>query len=209
VHVSSGSGVASAARAGPGVDVSIENVPALPVLHRRGSGSAGRIAKCAPPLREPVEQDALWAAVELARSTSSAPIIHRGAVDEAVRVRVAWGGIAGVQSTLPVLLDRGVHARGCRCRGSSRCWPEPGRAIRNRAQGRAAVGFDADLVLVDVEGLRHCRLTICCSGTRSARTWACVHGVVRRTIRRGETILPGWPRHVGFARPLRQACLAR
>ena len=64
----------------------------------------------------------------------------------------AWGGIAGVQSTLAVLLDRGHHrARRCRSNESRRCSPRSPRAASAlRARAGSQPGYDADLALVDL-----------------------------------------------------------
>ena len=58
----------------------------------------------------------------------------------------AWGGIAGVQSTLAVLLDRGYHCRQLPLeRISSLVAAEPARRFRIPSKGAIAVGMDADL----------------------------------------------------------------
>jgi allantoinase len=59
-----------------------------------------------------------------------------------------WGGIAGVQSTLAVLLNReGVTPQMI----ASLLSHNPATRFRLSHKGRIAVGFDADLVLVDPE----------------------------------------------------------
>jgi allantoinase len=192
VHVSSGRGVALAAEArADGVDVSIETCPHYLYFTEDDLDRLGAIAKCAPPLRTGDEQQRLW--TELARGTVDIVASDHSPAEPRLKdgdFWSAWGGVAGVQSTLAVLLDRGHHDRGLPlARIASMTSAEPARRFRIEGKGSVAEGLDADLVLVDPgdtwtlapEDLhqRH-RLTPYLG--RSFR------GRVRRTIRRGETI---------------------
>ncbi|HLG59840.1 MAG TPA: allantoinase AllB [Vicinamibacterales bacterium] len=211
VHVSSGRGVALAAEARRGgVDVSIETCPHYLFFTQEDMERLGAVAKCAPPLRSPAEQHGLWHAV-LANEVDLVASDHSPA-DPALKALPfdrAWGGIAGVQSTLSVLLDRGHHARGLSLqRIAGLTATTPGRRFRIAGKGSIAVGHDADLALV--------ALNECCTleprhlHQRHKLSPYCGHtfrGVVRRTVRRGETIFdaayavgPGMGR---FVRPLR------
>src|SRR5260370_836878 len=96
----------------------------------------------------------------------------------------AWGGIAGVQSTLAVLLHRLPPER-----IASLTAAEPARRFGIAQKGAIVPGNDADLVLVDLaeewtlapEHLLH-RHAI------SPYLGATFRGRVRRTIRRGDSI---------------------
>ena len=120
VHVSSGRGVALAAEArAQGTDVSIETCPHYLFFTEEDVERLGAVAKCAPPLRAAAEQDALWTqllagAVDIVASDHSPapPEMKTGDFGK------AWGGIAGVQSTLAVLLDRVARSK-----ESHRWWP--------------------------------------------------------------------------------------
>jgi allantoinase len=192
VHVSSGRGVALAAEArAQGADVSIETCPHYLFFTEDDVERLGAIAKCAPPLRNAVEQDALWAqllagAVDIVASDHSPAPPEMKTGDFAQ----AWGGIAGVQSTLPVLLDRGYHCRKLPLeRIAALLSGEPARRFRIPAKGGIAVGMDADLALVDVS--RSVRLQpkhLMQRHPLSPYLGSTFRGCVERTIRRGETI---------------------
>ncbi len=101
VHVSSGRGVALAAEArAQGTDVSIETCPHYLFFTEEDVERLGAVAKCAPPLRNSVEQDALWTQL-IAGNVDIVASDHSPAPPEMKTSDFgrAWGGIAGVQST--------------------------------------------------------------------------------------------------------------
>ena len=192
VHVSSGRGVAVAAEArARGVDISIETCPHYLCFTEDDVERLGAIAKCAPPLRHRSEQESLWEHV-LGGTVDFIASDHSPALPEMKSAAFwkAWGGIAGVQSTLAVLLEQGHHRRGLPLeRIASLLAAEPARRFRISARGRVAEGYHADLALVDLAASftlqpehllqRH---------PISPYLGHCFRGVVRRTIRRGEMI---------------------
>ncbi len=193
VHVSSGRGVALAAEArAQGTDVSIETCPHYLFFTEDDLERLGAVAKCAPPLRDAVEQDALWTqlltgAVDIVASDHSPAPPEMKSGDFAR----TWGGIAGVQSTLAVLLDRGHHCRQLPLeRISSLIAAEPARRFRIPSKGSIAVGMDADLALVDLS--RSIRLQpehlMQRHPLNNPYLGSTFRGAVVRTIRRGETI---------------------
>ena len=102
----------------------------------------------------------------------------------------AWGGIAGVQSTLAVLLEGGYHKRALPLeRISALLAAEPARRFRIRGKGAIEPGMDADLALVDLN-----RSVTLATGDLHQRHpltpyLGCpFRGAVCRTIRRGVTI---------------------
>jgi len=102
----------------------------------------------------------------------------------------AWGGIAGVQSTLAVLLETGCHERTLPLeRVTALVAGAPARRFRIRGKGSLERGMDADLALVDTQQ----RFTLSAADLhqRHPLTPYAGHsfrGAVRRTIRRGVTI---------------------
>src|SRR5204863_5721253 len=126
---------------------------------------------------------------------------HKGEHD----IWQAWGGVAGIQATLPVLLSDGLHARGLsleRIAHLTATSPAQLFGLYPR-KGAIAVGADADFALVDPQ--KQWTLDADALETRSGvsaylgRTFT---GKVMRTIVRGKTVYadgevvgrPGWGR---------------
>ncbi len=156
VHVSTGWGVdlVASARA-RGVDVSCETCPHYLVLSEDDMERLGAIAKCAPPLRDQAEQDALWRHL----TGGMLPMVasdHSPAPPEMKRdgdFFKVWGGISGCQSLLPLLLSEGYHRRGIPLSTLARVMSTfvARRFGLDAHKGRLAVGAHADLVLVDLD----------------------------------------------------------
>ncbi len=193
VHVSTGRGVALIAAAkARGVDVSCETCPHYLALSEDDVEQLGAVAKCAPPLRPAVERDALWdllLAGDVPMVTSdhspAPPDLKTG--DDFFRI---WGGISGCQSTLPLLLTEGYHARSV---------PLPiiaaitstfvARRFRLPAKGRLAVGADADLALVALDDpWTLAAADLFYKHPRSPFIGRDFRGRVARTILRGTTV---------------------
>jgi len=192
VHVSTGRGVSLAAEArARGVDVSIETCPHYLWFTDADLERLGTIAKCAPPLRSAEHQEALWNTV----TSGDIDVVasDHSPTEPSMKARDfvnAWGGIAGVQSTLPVLLDRGYHDRRLSLeRIADLVAANPARRFRIARKGTIERGNDADLVLIDAgssftlaeEHLQQRHKT-------SPYVGGTFRGVVRATLRRGETI---------------------
>jgi len=154
VHISSGRGVAAAFEArARGVDIAIETCPHYLFFTEEDVERIGAAAKCAPPLRNAHERDRLWGTL-LRGVVNVVGSDHSPAPPEMKRdpnfFRI-WGGIAGGQSTLAVLLSAGHHERGLpltRIADLTAAWPA--RRFRLPHKGGIAVGNDADLTLVDL-----------------------------------------------------------
>jgi allantoinase len=156
VHVSSGRGVrlVAAARA-RGVDVSCETCPHYLVLTEDDVEASGAIAKCAPPIRSQTEQQALWQHLlagnipMVASDHSPAPADMKASSD----FFQAWGGISGCQSLLQLLLTEGHVRRHLALPFIASITAEyVARRFRiSQQKGRIAPGYDADLVLINLQ----------------------------------------------------------
>jgi len=173
------------------VDVSTETCPHYLFFTGEDVERLGAVAKCAPPVRDRKEQDNLWAEllggnVDVIASDHSPSSPDR----KAGEFWRAWGGIAGVQSTLAVLLDQGYHRRGLPlARIASLVAAGPARLFRIADRGRSVAGACADLVLVDLSATFTLKpQDLLQRHALSPYLGASFRGAVKRTIRRGETI---------------------
>jgi allantoinase len=146
VHVSSARGVALvAAAARRGVDATCETCPHYLMLIEDDLEELGTRAKCAPPLRPAAERDALWEQIDqiafVASDHSPCPPAMK-----AGDFTAAWGGIAGCQTLLALLLDAERLPL-----GTVAALTSANPAVRLRLpKARLEPGADADLVLVDL-----------------------------------------------------------
>jgi allantoinase len=192
VHISSGRGVVLAAEGrARGADVSIETCPHYLCFTAEDVERLGAVAKCAPPLRDPQEQQALWHAVvtgvvEIVASDHSPAPPDRKTGD----FWQAWGGIAGAQTMLATMLDRGYHDRGLTLeRIASLIAGRPADRFRIAKKGRIAPGYDADFALVDAAESKTLLAEHLFQRHRlNPYVGLTFRGVVRRTIRGGQTI---------------------
>ncbi len=156
VHVSNAEGLAvvDAART-KGVAITAETCPHYLAFTEDDFERIGPALKCAPPIRDAATREALWEALLAGRvdligsdhSPCPAADKQKGEHD----IWQAWGGVAGIQATLPVLFTDGVHARGLtleRVAHLTSTAPAQLFGLFPR-KGTIAVGADADLALVD------------------------------------------------------------
>jgi allantoinase len=127
VHVSTGRGVALVAEArARGVDATCETCPHYLVLDESDAERLGAVAKCAPSLRPAAEREALWLAVKgggvafVASDHSPAPPALKRSDD----FFAVWGGIAGAQTLLGLLLHAATTSAASGSSGS-RSSPRP------------------------------------------------------------------------------------
>lgn len=154
VHVSTGRGVQLVADArARGVNVSCETCPHYLVLTEEDVERLGAVAKCAPPLRARVEQDALWE--QLLAGTLPMVASDHSPAPPAMKTSASffqvWGGIAGCQSLLRLLLTEGYDARALPLETIARVTANyVAERFRLPGKGRLAVSADADLALLDL-----------------------------------------------------------
>ena len=157
VHLSSAEALPElrAARAA-GIFLTAETCPHYLTLAAEEIEDGATAAKCAPPIREAANRDALWAGlaeglVSMVVSDHSPSPAGLKCADTGDFLR-AWGGISSLELSLP-LLWTGVLRRGLGLAELAR-WRSEGPArlagLADR-KGSLAVGRDADLVLWNPE----------------------------------------------------------
>ncbi|HEY3062263.1 MAG TPA: allantoinase AllB [Chloroflexota bacterium] len=152
VHISTADAARLIAQArGDGLDVSLETCPHYLVLDESDLELLGAVAKCAPPLRSSADVRALWQAVLggevdlIASDHSPCPPAMKDADD----IWSAWGGISGVQTMLPLVLDA---QRLPLPRVVQLLCANPARRLGlYPRKGALLPGSDADLALVDLD----------------------------------------------------------
>ena len=151
----------------------------------------GPTAKCAPPVRRAEEREGLWkqlAAGEIdfvaTDHSPSPPSMKEGPFT------AAWGGIAGVQSLLGTMLGEGHLRRGLSLPDVARLTSTAAaERFKIAGKGKIEVGYDADLVLVDLTAGRPLeRSDLLDRHKLSPFVGLPVGGFVKRTILRGKTI---------------------
>lgn len=155
VHISSAAAVMAVEEAKRrGMDVTLETCPHYLKLTDLSLDAKGASAKCAPPLRSAEEQAKLWDAVAagyvdmIASDHSPCPEDMK----QADNLFEAWGGIAGAQSSLELMVGEGHVKRGIPLTLLTRMLSyEPARrfGLLDR-KGEIRIGADADLALIDL-----------------------------------------------------------
>lgn len=158
VHVScaeSASLIAAARSAGQ--TVSLETCPHYLLLDEEMFARLGPVAKCAPPLRPRAAVEALWARVLDGTvdclASDHAPCPPEAKLRGAGNVWDAWGGISGVQTSLPLMVSEGVHRRGLTLeRLVALTATNPAKIFRLYPyKGTLLPGADADIAILDLD----------------------------------------------------------
>ena len=149
--------------------------------------------KCAPPIREAANREALWEGLRagvidfVATDHSPAPPDLKQL--ESGDFSTAWGGIASLQLALPVLWTA-AHERGFGLADVARWLSENPAKLAGLAgrKGRIEKGYDADLVVVNAEAT----FTVDAATLYHRHPVSPYHGrelrgVVERTLLAGET----------------------
>ncbi|WP_369140561.1 allantoinase AllB [Modestobacter versicolor] len=182
-----------AARA-EGVRITVETCPHYLTFSAEEVPDGDTSYKCCPPIRGAAHREALWAALA-AGDIDLVVSDHSPCTPELKRLDVgdfalAWGGIAGLQVTLPVVWT-GARERGLTL-GDVVRWMSaaPAELTGLTGKGGIAVGKDADLVAFapdersTVAGLHHRNPVTPYAGRA-------LTGVVRRTWLRGQQLTDG------------------
>jgi len=155
VHLSSAKALAMLGDArAEGLPVTVETCPHYLHFAAENIPNGGTVYKCAPPIRGESNRQRLWeglltGVIDLIASDHSPcppEMKRRGAGD----FRLAWGGIAGLSASLPVIWTE-LRERNLPLSYSARWMAEAPAKLAGLSgrKGRIAAGLDADLVVFD------------------------------------------------------------
>lgn len=155
VHCASGKAVELLAAAKQeGLAIGAETCPHYLHLSAENVPDGATEYKCAPPIREQVNRERLWQGVDqsvldmvVSDHSPCTPDLKR---KETGDFMAAWGGIASLQLTLPVIWTE-MKRRGLPLERIGRWMShEPARLVGlHRRKGQLAAGFDADITVWD------------------------------------------------------------
>ena len=177
------------ARARDGVDVTCETCPHYLSFTADDLVDRGSALKCAPPLRSADEIAALWRGVSnglfafVGSDHSPCPPTMKNDAEPFA----SWGGIAGVQSTLGVMLSHTPHLpNDVVARLTAQ---HPAQRFGLTQKGQIAPGFDADLTLINLDAsFTLTRNALHDRHRLSPYVGRTFRGIVHRTLVRGHTV---------------------
>ncbi len=156
VHLSSSNFIKAIQNAKESLPLTIETAQHYLYFNAEGIDDGRTEFKCAPPIREQQNNEALWVALKegiidfVATDHSPAPP-HLKQIQSGDFTK-AWGGIASLQFAFPVLWTA-ARKRGVTLSKVSTWLSEnPARLTgQENRKGKIAIGYDADLMVVDTE----------------------------------------------------------
>ena len=144
VHVTCPEGIALVTEAkSRGVRVTVETCPHYLLLDDDAAIAIGPAAKCAPPIRSRTVVEALWEKL-LAGEIDTLGSDHSPSpaeLKEGDDIFAMWGGIAGIQHGLPLLLGRSLDL-------IPQISTNVAKRFRLRGKGGLTPGNDADFIVV-------------------------------------------------------------
>ena len=141
-----------------GIPVTMEVTPHHLFLTAGDMKKLGNYGKVNPPLRSKKDVAALWAALR-------AGVVDTVGTDHAPHMRgekdadywAAPSGMPGVETVLPLLLDASSKRMLSLGDVQRLCCENPARIFGIKNKGKIAVGYDADLTLVDLKKVKRVR----------------------------------------------------
>ncbi len=151
VHLSSADLLKDLEKAKKKLPLTIETVPHYLVFAAEDIPDGQTVFKCAPPIRQRANNEKLWdglrdKTIDFVGSDHSPAPPHLKAI-ESGNLAKAWGGISGLQFTLPVMWTA-AEKRGFTLEDMARLLSEnPAKFLGLSRKGAIKAGFDADLVV--------------------------------------------------------------
>ncbi|MDR4945434.1 allantoinase AllB [Neobacillus cucumis] len=155
VHISSAEGVEEIQKArNEGLDVTLESCPHYFTITTSQFEEIGPLAKCAPPLRNEVEQEKLWEALKQGKidmlTSDHSPCPPEMKFSETDNIFEVWGGITGCQNNVDLMFDEAVKKRHVPVAPFVRMIStNPAKRFNLKDKGEIALSKDADIILLD------------------------------------------------------------
>lgn len=151
-HISSREGVQAVIDAqNDGVDITCETCLHYLYFSNENLDMIGSLAKCAPPIRDAYQKEALWnnihnGAISFVTSDHSP---CPPALKETGNIFTDWGGIAGIQNNVDILFDEAVQKRKMSLEHFGQIIAtQPAKRYGLKNKGGIALGKDADFVII-------------------------------------------------------------
>jgi len=198
VHLSAASSLPQLAAAkDEGLPITVETCPHYLCLEAESIPDGATEFKCAPPIRDHANREALWRGLEQGIIdfviTDHSPCTPQLKARERGHFHDAWGGIASLQLGLSTLWTN-ARERGASLNDLAR-WTsaEPARfAGLSGRKGRIEAGYDADLVVWDPDARFEVEAERLFFKHRvSPYLGLTLHGVVKETFLRGALVFDG------------------
>lgn len=156
VHLSSANNIEKivAAKA-KGLPLTVETCPQYLYYNAEDIPDGNTLFKCAPPIREKENNEKLWKALKEGIIdfvvTDHSPATPELKKTESGNLKEAWGGIASIQFSLPVVWTKAKERRFSVADVSRLMSSNIADFIGQRKKGKIKEGYDADLVVWDPE----------------------------------------------------------
>lgn len=144
VHVTCHEGIALVSTAKKqGIDVTVETCPHDSLLTDEDACRIGAFAKCAPPQRPAATVSSMWQKLRAGEIDTLGSDHSPSSPDlkESEDIFTIWGGIAGIQHGLPLLLEKQADL-------SALTSANVAERFRFPTKGKLEIGFDADFTVV-------------------------------------------------------------
>lgn len=136
-----------------GLRLTVETAPHYLFFNSESITDNNTLLKCAPPIREKENNEKLWQALKngvidfIATDHSPAPPEMKEITSG--NFQKAWGGIAGLQFSLPAIWTAGQERNITLSQVNKWMSENPAKFLGLKHKGKIAVGCDADIVIWD------------------------------------------------------------
>lgn len=156
VHLSSANNIEKIATAkAKGLPLTVETCPQYLYFNAEDIPNATTLFKCAPPIREQENNQKLWDALKTGTIdfivTDHSPATPELKKIESGNLKEAWGGIASIQFSLPVVWTKAKEQGFTVSEMAQLMSTAVAKFIGQKKKGALKIGYDADIVVWNPE----------------------------------------------------------